>query len=136
MLIDTNIILSFLLDQNDYKSTEKLFAKIDDLNISATIIDFAFYSVCLELCKRDEENYLKKFINYLKDRKHIRIYRPTYEDIFGAVEQKVKLDFDDKIHYYLAKKKNLTLISYDADFDKTDLKRLTPAEALKTLELS
>lgn len=40
------------------------------------------------------------------------------------------LDFDDAYQYYLAKKYNLTVVSFDKDFDRTDLRRKTPGEIL------
>ncbi len=45
---------------------------------------------------------------------------------------KVGLDFDDGLHYYYAKKIGLKLISFDKDFDKTDIKRLEPRDVLRT----
>ena len=40
------------------------------------------------------------------------------------------LDFDDALHYATAKKHHFTLVSFDQDFDRTDLARKTPAEIL------
>ena len=41
-----------------------------------------------------------------------------------------QLDFDDALHYATAKKHNLTLVSFDHDFDRTDLARTTPSDIL------
>lgn len=38
------------------------------------------------------------------------------------------LDFDDAYQYVVAEKFNLTLVSFDTDFDRTDRKRMVPAE--------
>jgi len=51
----------------------------------------------------------------------IDIYK-TLKDI----SEKYNLDFDDSYQYLIAKTNNLTLISFDKDFDKTDLKRIEP----------
>ena len=40
------------------------------------------------------------------------------------------LDFDDALHYATAKKHHFTLVSFDQDFDRTDLPRKTPADIL------
>lgn len=136
ILIDTNVLMSVLLKQNDYQTSRKFFNKLDEFNISYTILDFSIYSACVILNRRNKEELLEKFIENIKKKNNINIYRLKLENLLEIAKVKNKLDFDDKIHYYLAKKKNLTLISYDADFDKTDLKRLTPLEAIKTLELS
>lgn len=133
ILIDTNILFSFLLDQNDYKTTEIFFEKIDKFNISITILDFALYSVCIILTRRKENAYMDKFFKYLEKRKNFHIHKFDIEDLSEINSIKIPLDFDDKLHYWLAKKQNLKFVSYDKDFDKTDLKRFTPAEAIKTL---
>ncbi len=40
------------------------------------------------------------------------------------------LDFDDASQYVAAKARGLTVVSFDADFDKTDLRRATPMDTL------
>ncbi len=46
------------------------------------------------------------------------------------------LDFDDAFQYYLSKSKNLKLISYDKDFDKTPERRITPYEIMNNRSLT
>ena len=43
------------------------------------------------------------------------------------------LDFDDAYQYVAAETHNLTLVSFDADFDRTERGRKTPADVLKEL---
>jgi uncharacterized protein with PIN domain len=45
-----------------------------------------------------------------------------------------QLDFDDALHYATAKKHTFTLVSFDQDFDRTDLARTTPADILSRYE--
>ena len=40
------------------------------------------------------------------------------------------LDFDDAYQYVAAERNGLVLVSFDADFDKTDMGRKTPADIL------
>lgn len=47
-----------------------------------------------------------------------------------------QLDFDDAYQYVIAKRDNLTLVSFDADFDRTDLQRRTPAQTLLSRQRS
>ncbi len=52
----------------------------------------------------------------------------------GLVEDvclKHQLDFDDAYHYVVAELNDLSLVSFDTDFDKTPRGRLTPAAALQ-----
>jgi len=48
-----------------------------------------------------------------------------------ALHQSVPLDFDDAYQYVAAEKHNLTLISFDADFDRTERGRKTPQAVLR-----
>jgi len=47
--------------------------------------------------------------------------------------QAQRLDFDDAYQYVIAKRDKLTLVSFDTDFDHTDLQRQTPAQILASL---
>ncbi len=42
------------------------------------------------------------------------------------VIEKFDLDFDDAYQYVAAEKNNLTIVSFDSDFDGTELGRKTP----------
>ena len=48
-----------------------------------------------------------------------------------ALRQSVKLDFDDAYQYVAAEKYSLTLVSFDADFDRTERGRKTPQAVLQ-----
>lgn len=52
-----------------------------------------------------------------------------YSDLMIA-QKNFRLDFDDAYQYTLGKKFNLQIISYDSDFDRTDYRRMTPADVL------
>lgn len=132
MLIDTNIFISGLSKQNDYLNSRLFLKKIGELEIEAFILDFALYSASVILNRRKEENLLQNLIYDIQN--NFTLYRPSISEILEANSLKIKLDFDDRLHYHIAKKKGLTLISYDADFDKTDIKRITPKQALNQLE--
>jgi len=50
------------------------------------------------------------------------------------IKRKYNLDFDDAYQYVVAEKYNLTIISFDSDFDRTELKRKTPREVIESEE--
>lgn len=58
------------------------------------------------------------------------IIETSLEEEFAASEKAmhIGLDFDDALHYYAAKKRKLIIVSYDKDFDKTDLARREPRD--------
>jgi predicted nucleic acid-binding protein len=47
-----------------------------------------------------------------------------------AASQQFNLDFDDAYQYVVARQFGLSLVSFDTDFDRTDLERSTPADLL------
>lgn len=47
-----------------------------------------------------------------------------------SVSQKFKLDFDDAYQYVVAEKYGLIIVSFDSDFDRTEIGRKTPEEIL------
>ncbi len=51
---------------------------------------------------------------------------PEHTEQLVEVSEKFNLDFDDAYQYLCALKYGLTLISFDSDFDRTDLQRKTP----------
>jgi uncharacterized protein len=47
-----------------------------------------------------------------------------------VASQQFNLDFDDSYQYVVARQFGLALVSFDTDFDRTDLERNTPADLL------
>jgi len=48
-----------------------------------------------------------------------------------AITERFNFDFDDAYQYVIAEKYNLTIISFDTDFDRTERGRKTPVEILE-----
>jgi len=48
-----------------------------------------------------------------------------------TVRRQFQLDFDDAYQYVAAEKYGYTLVSFDADFDRTERGKKTPAEVLQ-----
>jgi hypothetical protein len=46
-----------------------------------------------------------------------------------SMRSKFNLDFDDAYQYIAASKYHYTIISFDSDFDRTQMGRITPAQA-------
>jgi hypothetical protein len=125
MLIDTNIFLEVLLGQ------AKAQAAINFLNAqSATsffVSDFSLNSIGLKLFHAKKQNLLEPF--YL-DLEVNQVQKLSIEssNVSALVSNAAtwKLDFDDAYQYTIARRYGLDLVSFDADFDKTDLKRIEP----------
>jgi len=106
-LIDTNIFLELFLDRERREECEKFLSRIESGELIGVITSFSLHSIAIILEKLKGLYAYKKFL----------------EVIFN-------LTFDDALHYYVAKRFNLTLVSFDKDFDRTDMKRKEPREII------
>ena len=55
---------------------------------------------------------------------------PDKLNFLGLAAQTFNLDFDDAYQYATAEHFDLAIVSFDADFDRTDRGRLTPSAAM------
>jgi len=127
-LLDTNIFLEVLLDQEESGSVKALLTSKDpgELGIS----DLALHSVGIILYQKNAAHLFSDFIDDLFGEGGITIFALGTEDI-KRVEQvslAFNLDFDDAYQYVVSEKFGLLLVSFDKDFDRTDKKRVVPAD--------
>ena len=68
----------------------------------------------------------------------IAVVRLETEDLLSVCKtaEMTGLSFDDAYQYVAAEKHNLTLVSFDADFDRTERGRKTPGDVLRGLQES
>ena len=122
-LVDSNVFLEGLLKQQKANEVKSFFEKntLDKLFIS----DFSLHSIGIILVSLNEKDIFKFFI---KDMimGGIRVLPINSEKILNVIDNsnRFNLDFDDAYQYTIAKTHNLKLVSFDKDFDKTDIKRL------------
>lgn len=128
-LIDTNVWLERLLDQARSDEVGRFLDTITSESLFVT--DFAFHSIGVILIRLNQKEALARFVKDAFIDGAVVLIRLEPEDtqrLINAVEQ-FNLDFDDAYHYVAAEKHNLTLVSFDTDFDRTERGRKTPAEA-------
>ena len=58
---------------------------------------------------------------------HASCTRKDEEKQVAALTQKTKLDFDDTLQYYVTQTLGAVLVSFDTDFDRTDMQRVEPS---------
>jgi len=129
-LLDTNIFLELLLDQKESESVRALLNSKapDELGIS----DLAFHSIGIILYQKNAAHLFSDFIRDLFGEGGIAVFALGSEDMerLEHVSTTFNLDFDDAYQYVIAEKFGLVLISFDTDFDRTDWKRIVPADIL------
>jgi len=127
-LVDTNVWIERLLEQERSLEVKNFLDNIPSENLFMT--DFAFHSIAIILLKLDKAEELVKFVNdaFIEGAVSlVHLEAGDIQDIISVIK-KFNLDFDDAYQYVVARKYNLILVSFDSDFDKTDIKRKTPAE--------
>jgi len=126
-LVDTNIFLEALLEQ-EKTHIVRSFLKSTEVK-ELYITNFSLYSIGIVLFKLKKFNIFISFLNdVVVDGINIVSIGTVSLKELVKISQKFSLDFDDAYQYYLAKTENLQLISFDTDFDKTDIKRKEPSD--------
>ena len=132
--IDTNIFLELLLNQKRAEECEKLFDLLQKENIHAVASHFSIYSICIYSVKTGNSKKTGKFLEYVLSLKNLDVINTTLTDDMEILKfaEKMPLDFDDSLQYYLATEAGCdAIITFDKDFKKTKMKLFTPKEVLR-----
>ncbi|MBI5399709.1 type II toxin-antitoxin system VapC family toxin [Candidatus Saganbacteria bacterium] len=127
-LIDTCIFLEILLDQKKSADCERLLKKIKDGKVKGYVTAFSLHSIEVILSRFKKMTALELFLEDVLTLTNLEIIYTDIVDELKIVKnmRDSPLDFDDSMQYYVAKTRSLKLVSFDKDFDQTDLKRIEP----------
>jgi predicted nucleic acid-binding protein len=133
-LVDTNVWLEVLLEQERSDECKEFFQNVETNFIA--ISEFSLYSIGIILCRLNKnglfENFLDDIMSSFISKINLEIDEIKY---LLQIRKTYNFDFDDAYQYVVAEKYGLTIISFDSDFDKTELGRRTPKEVLEELNL-
>ena len=129
-LIDANRILEVLYKRSRWVESYRLLNLIKEGSIKAYILHFTIHGISAIL---GEPDLVAKFISEILSWKGLTIADLSLEEelLASKIAGDIGLDFDDGLQYYFAKSKNIPIVSFDKDFDKTDVKRLEPHDIIK-----
>ena len=129
-LLDTNILVEFVLDQQKADEVGEFLRVIPPEQIFFT--EFSLYSMSILLVRRKRYDTLTRILDDLFAPGGVQIIRVRPMDIknVARVTKELDLDFDDAYQYVAAEIFNLELISFDKDFDRTPRGRKTPDQIL------
>ena len=128
LLIDTNIFLELLLGQSKLAEATNLLADTKDHEMF--ISDFALHSIGLLLVRQGKPLVFRQFVLDIILTAGVQVIALPAEDmdlVLDAVSR-FRLDFDDAYQYAIAGKHELTIVSFDGDFDRTALGRRLPSD--------
>ena len=131
-LLDTNVWLELLLNQERAAEVRHLLERIERGRIR--ISEFSLYSLGIILGRQEMASVFREVVEDFW-RGNVNVVRLFLIDMIRVANaaERFRLDFDDAYQYVTAREYGLTLVSFDADFDRTDRKRRTPAEVLEAL---
>ena len=127
LLIDMNIFLELFLGQKRADECKRFLEKTSTGELEAVITRFTVHAIEAIL---NDPKLILTFLRNLQNSLGLNVYETSLEDEMAAsmVMDKIKLDFDDSLQYYVAKKLGVdAIVSYDKHFDQVDIKRGEPA---------
>ncbi len=129
LLLDTNIFLEILLGQERAEEAKALLSRTGQHEFFVT--DYAVHSVGVLLFRQGLVETFRQFVSDLI-RAGVTMLSLRVEELEALAEiaQQFRLDFDDAYQYMAAKNDVLEIVSFDADFDRTDRGRKTPSQIL------
>ena len=126
-LIDANIILELLYKRARWKECYEFLNKVKAGVVRSYILHFTIHGISAIL---GEPKLISKLLSEIAKWNGLTIVDLSLEEELMASEMagNVGLDFDDGLQYYYAKKAELQIVSFDEEFDKTDIKRVEPKD--------
>jgi predicted nucleic acid-binding protein len=140
LLIDANVILEFLLARPRHGESLSLLKIASTGGVTAWVMSYAVHSIEYMLYREGNLTALHNFLVLLQSSAGLTVYDSSPSEDLAALaftkkaDAQFQLDFDDALHYATAKKHNLALVSFDHDFDRTDLPRKTPSDIISRYE--
>jgi predicted nucleic acid-binding protein len=132
--VDTNVWLERLLNQSRSEEVGKFLSEVSTRDLRVT--DFAFHSICVILTRLDRINVLTDFVQdvFVDGDVNLISVKPSDTQLLVDAIKTYEFDFDDAYQYVAAKQNELTLISFDTDFDRIANFKKAPGEILSELQ--
>jgi len=130
LLLDTNIFLEVILDQERANEARTLLSEVEGHEFF--ISDYSLHSIGLLLFRRGRHEVFRQFLKDMILGVGVAVVALSAQEMESLIEaaQRFGLDFDDAYQYAVAERYGLTIVSFDSDFDQTELGRKTPEDLL------
>lgn len=130
-LIDTNIWLERLLDQ-EKSETVSLF--LDQIPLEIVFVsDFTIHSIGVILSRGKKFVVFSDFLKDLFFNAQIEQLSLSTSELMRVISnmQEYNLDFDDAYQLTISQKHNLTIVTFDKDFNAKGIQKITPEEFIQ-----
>jgi hypothetical protein len=130
LLLDTNIFLEIILDQERASEVKNLLVRTDQHDFYLS--DYSLHSIGLLLFRRNKYQIFQEFVRdvILDGGVGVLSLAPSEMGNIAQAAQKFSLDFDDAYQYTLAMNVDAEFISFDKDFNRTNLVCRVPSDIL------
>lgn len=129
-LVDTNIWLELLLGQEKSRTVSLFLEQVslDDLFVS----DFAIHSIGVILSKKKKANVFSEFLDDLFVNGQIVQLSLNPVELHQVVAniQEFNLDFDDAYQLTVSQKYDLTIVTFDKDFNASGIRKIAPEDLI------
>ncbi|RLA96495.1 MAG: VapC toxin family PIN domain ribonuclease, partial [Deltaproteobacteria bacterium] len=97
------------------------------------ISDYSLHSIGLLLFRRGKHEVFRQFLKDMILNVGVAVSALSAQEMESLIEvaQRFNLDFDDAYQYAVAERYGLTIVSFDADFDRTERGRKVPKDLIK-----
>ena len=128
-LLDTNIFLEILLEQKRSEECEVLLRNNKNSKALFYVSSFTLHSIEVAMIRENKADLLADFLRFIIASKIIRLDTNTNDELqILNLSKEFELDFDDAFQFYLCRKNNLKIVSYDKHFDKLPITRVEPRD--------
>lgn len=133
-LLDANIFLEAILLQEKAEDVQLFLGNENSLFLYVS--DFSLHSIGYILFQRNRHQAWQEFMDDIIDRLGIQVLSLQTTDLkrLPVIAKQYTLDFDDAYQYTVADKYDLTIVSFDTDFNRTPRRAVTPGMVLGHLE--
>ncbi|GIV06956.1 MAG: PIN domain nuclease [Fimbriimonadales bacterium] len=132
-LLDSNILLEGLLLQARADEVRALLLQAPSNTLCLS--DFSLHSIGLILTRANLHHVFLEFVEDMLLSGYLHLVSVPPRVMLDLVKYQIQfnLDFDDAYQYTVAVLNQLDIVSFDADFDRTDKGRKTPEAVLDEL---
>ena len=129
---------SFLNREGNFpwQDSLKLINLVSDGVVEAFVTRFTLHTIAVKVAHGripERLSQLSAFFSRIDRSRGLTVYDTSTVEERAIIELMMAkhLDFDDALQYFVASQLHLTLVSFDRDFDRTDIVRKEPTQILQ-----
>ena len=126
-MVDANVLLELLYKRDRWEECRDFLNKVKAGAVKSHVLHFTLHGVSAIL---GDPKLVSRFLSEITTWRGLTVVDlPIEEEVVASdLASSLGLDFDDGLQYYYAKKAGLRIVSFDRDFDRTDVERVEPKD--------